>query len=321
MPREDLAACSMDEPAGKAGIDPVTGLGGADYQGLIEEAAKRIEAAWQPGGAPPQAAPADWPSYHLPWGYGRTRIVLLVRDPYWLHAYWEVAGPERDRLRAETGRETWELPNVLRIHDLTPEAAETGPSFFDLGINPEARSWYIEAGRPRHTFQAELGVVVEGRGFVSLCRSNVVTAPPDRVSDVIDEEWMLVEEDFYRLYRLGAGMGPGAGSAGFMESLAKRLARQMGSVAVSSFGSAFRQKPPGERRFWLVAATDLVVHGATQPDARVTIDGLPVVLRPDGTFSARYSLHDGERAVPITGTSADGVESITITPVVHKETH
>ena len=26
----------------------------------------------------------------LPRGYGRDRIVVMVRDPYWLHCYWEL---------------------------------------------------------------------------------------------------------------------------------------------------------------------------------------------------------------------------------------
>src|SRR5438552_19144524 len=26
----------------------------------------------------------------LPSGYGKDRIVVMVRDPYWLHAYWEL---------------------------------------------------------------------------------------------------------------------------------------------------------------------------------------------------------------------------------------
>ena len=28
----------------------------------------------------------------LPWGYGQDKAVLQVRDPWWLHSYWEITG-------------------------------------------------------------------------------------------------------------------------------------------------------------------------------------------------------------------------------------
>jgi hypothetical protein len=64
--------------------------------------------------------------------------------------------------------------------------------------------------------------------------------------------------------------------------------------------------------FWFVLHTELVVSGATEPDATVTIQGVPVRLRPDGTFSVRFQLPDGEQSIPVVATSRDGaVRSIT----------
>ena len=45
--------------------------------------------ALPPPAAPPQTA-APQPSFAIPTGYGDDRIVLLVKDPWWLHAYWEI---------------------------------------------------------------------------------------------------------------------------------------------------------------------------------------------------------------------------------------
>ncbi|BAY38832.1 hypothetical protein NIES2111_31810 [Nostoc sp. NIES-2111] len=39
--------------------------------------------------------------------------------------------------------------------------------------------------------------------------------------------------------------------------------------------------------FWFVADSELIIHGATDPDATVTIAGKPVTLKPDGTFHLR----------------------------------
>jgi hypothetical protein len=64
----------------------------------------------------------------------------------------------------------------------------------------------------------------------------------------------------------------------------------------------------GEGGFWLMADAELVVFGATEPDARVTLGGQPIKLRSDGTFSARMAFPDGEIVVPIVAISADGVD-------------
>ena len=50
------------------------------------------------------------------------------------------------------------------------------------------------------------------------------------------------------------------------------------------------------------------------------IQGKPKQLNPDGTFSARFALPDGKQVIPVNSTSSDGIDSITITPIVEKET-
>ena len=66
--------------------------------------------------------------------------------------------------------------------------------------------------------------------------------------------------------------------------------------------------------------TELIVYGATEPKAAVTLQGQPIKLRPDGTFSVRMDLPDGAQTIPVQATSPDGVETRTITPIVTRET-
>jgi hypothetical protein len=73
--------------------------------------------------------------------------------------------------------------------------------------------------------------------------------------------------------------------------------------SVSSPSSAPEQRPGG---FWFGINAELILYGATEPDATVTIGGLPVQLRPDGTFSCRFSLPDGEHVVTLSALSAQG---------------
>jgi hypothetical protein len=75
-----------------------------------------------------------------------------------------------------------------------------------------------------------------------------------------------------------------------------------------------------EKKFWLAVNTELIVYGATEPDARVLVQGKEISLRPDGTFSLRFALPDGKQTIPVEATSGDGDEKRTITPVVNRET-
>jgi len=67
--------------------------------------------------------------------------------------------------------------------------------------------------------------------------------------------------------------------------------------------------PPVERRdFWFSVNAELVIYGATEPDAAVTIGGRRIQLRPDGTFSYRFSLPDGSYELPLAARSPQGDE-------------
>ena len=130
---------------------------------------------------------------------------------------------------------------------------------------------------------------------------------------------MIVEEKFRRLYRLASGAGWGESSVELVEALIKRLEREAGSGVVSSISSPVGVRPR-ERRFWLVIDTELIVYGATEPDASLTLQGRPVKLRPDGTFTVRMALPDGIQTIPVTAVAKDGEETITITTRVTRET-
>jgi len=70
------------------------------------------------------------------------------------------------------------------------------------------------------------------------------------------------------------------------------------------FASAPPAKPP--RKFWLVADAELIVYGATEPDATVTVDGKEIELASDGTFRFHVSFQDGVLRYPIVAVAKDG---------------
>ncbi len=67
------------------------------------------------------------------------------------------------------------------------------------------------------------------------------------------------------------------------------------------------------RQFWLIADAELIVYGATEPDATVTIGGRPIKLSPDGTFRFQMSFQDGMIDFPIVAVAADGEQTRSIT--------
>jgi uncharacterized protein len=69
----------------------------------------------------------------------------------------------------------------------------------------------------------------------------------------------------------------------------------------SPFGGAEKRKG-----FWFNVNAELIIYGATEPDASVTIGRRKIQLRPDGTFSFRFALPDGNYQLPVEAVSADG---------------
>jgi uncharacterized protein len=77
---------------------------------------------------------------------------------------------------------------------------------------------------------------------------------------------------------------------------------------VSSISSPFGGE--GRRQgFWFNVNAELIIYGATEPDADVTIAGRKIQLRRDGTFSFRFALPDGNYDLPVQATSADVSDS------------
>jgi hypothetical protein len=60
--------------------------------------------------------------------------------------------------------------------------------------------------------------------------------------------------------------------------------------------------------FWFKVNAELIIYGSTERDARVTIAGRPVALRPDGSFSFRFALPDGDFTLPAVAVNAAGTD-------------
>ena len=165
----------------------------------------------------------------LPAGYGEDRITLMARDPSLTYAYWEATPVRLEKERSWFGMES---PLVVRIYDITGVQFDgrNAVGYFDQDVTEPSGSWYFETGRPGHSFCADLGIrSPEGR-FLTLARSNYITMPRAGVSDVIDEEWMLADEEFWQLY----GFPDGISSPQVQEHWRRRHQREITSPGLFS---------------------------------------------------------------------------------------
>ena len=103
------------------------------------------------------------------------------------------------------------------------------------------------------------------------------------------------------LARLGQ---PGVTAGGAVSGAAAPSPEVGGPLGVSS--GALPTPPAPARGFWFNVNAELVIYGATEPDATLTVGGRPVPLRPDGTFSLRFALPDGEYALSAVAVAATG---------------
>ena len=74
------------------------------------------------------------------------------------------------------------------------------------------------------------------------------------------------------------------------------------------------------RQFWLVADAELIVYGATEPDATVTIGDRKIELNSDGTFRFQMSFQDGVIDYPIKAVAVDGEQTRSIHMNFERET-
>jgi hypothetical protein len=178
---------------------------------VIEETGMEIAGEFPVEGPEPFSFPP------IPWSYDECKITALVRDPYWLFTYWEVNDAKREEIARRYGLQAWdESWPVLRVYDATNLYFFDSRHYSEISINDYANNWYIRTGQPNRTFCIELGRVRPDGSYIFLARSNFVTTPRDQVSDVIDEEWLLLPEYATRLYQRIGGIYPGPSSPGSM---------------------------------------------------------------------------------------------------------
>jgi hypothetical protein len=246
-----------------------------------------------------------------------TRVVFLPRDPQWAYVFWEIA--DRDRqLALEAGASQL----ALRVADVTGlQGGSSHPhTLQEVVVDSHATEWYLPVPLSDRDYRVELGYRKKaGGGWISLASSDVARVPSLLPSEQILDQFVPFSLDSPPA-SLPQPASPSPEPTDFADSgLHERLYQSAtanwrrlgrGSEAFHEFGNDFDSSPSGaslnasglglwasgrqesgrggvparSRSFWLVADAELIVYGATDPQARLSIGGEEVPLSADGTF-------------------------------------
>ena len=250
----------------------------------------------------------------IPAGYGKTESFLLPKDPAWLFLFWEITTGTLDYLKSQYGTETLRpARTVIRLYDVTNVALFDGNNavcHYDMPVIFEARSWYINAPQSGRAYVADLGYITADGRFILVSRSNTTSLPPGKVSDIIDDKWMIVEGDFQKLLKLSGADYIGLGASERMQLVGQRwkLTELTPSGAPSSWSSfaLHLDKVQEDEDIWLKADCEIIIYGSASKNAIVTINGKEIELK-EGKFSIRQALPAGTVVdLPIHARNAKG---------------
>ncbi|MCT0207664.1 DUF4912 domain-containing protein [Synechococcus sp. CS-1332] len=313
------------------------GLGGRD-----EPAGPASSPAQDPSPAAASPIPAS-PAVAAPsgGGGGSTWVAFLPRDPQWSQVRWAIT--PADRLRAQADGAT---QLCLRVADVTGlDGGSTHPhTLQEVVVESQASEWYLPVPLSGRDYRVELGFRKGGRGgwmslafsataHVPVLDSPIVSMPDPFVAFTMPSSAEgvpapaptreIINDLHERLYqsatspwrRLGRGSEAfhEIDSASGLQGGSDFSASGAGPWASGRSGSGIGGVAARQRSFWLVADAELIVYGATDPSARLSIGGEEIPLSSDGTFRLQVPFRDGQQLYPIEALAADGEQKRSIT--------
>lgn len=246
------------------------------------------------------------------------RVVLMVRDSYWLQASWEITRASVERAESALS-ERWHtavpMLRLLSVSDVNNNRAESVER--DIPIHGGVDNWYIDVDEPPSRYRVIIGYLSDNGDFYTVCRSNVVETPRPGECERLDEHWRDIAEDYERIYSLSGGYETDAGD--LKEVFEERLCRPMPLRGEQGQTVA---DPTLLRQAKLPFNVDaeLIIFGKTVSSASVTVAGRPVKLQADGSFTVRMELPDKRQVLPVTAESRDGLRQRTTVVAVERNT-
>ena len=264
----------------------------------------------------------------------KTNLVFLPRDPEWAYVFWQISEVDREKAKSLGANKL-----CLRLYDVTgtKDGDFNQGTLREIAVDSYSTEWYLPIPVPDRDYKVELGYRY-GFEWMSLAFSSAGHVPNSQPSEQILDKFVpfnlestsetdmaIIGSDeseinglHERLYQAATTYPERSrvGSEAFMEKAGptnpnpyqNNSGAGVWSSGLNDSGSGFLN-----RSFWLVADAELIVYGATDPSATLTIGDEKVPLASDGTFRLQVPFRDGTQNYEIKATDSTGEQARSIT--------
>ena len=272
----------------------------------------------------------------------KTNLGFLPRDPEWAYVFWEISDNDRDKAQSLGANKL-----CLRLYDVTGsnDGNVNQGTLREIAVDSYSTEWYLPIPVPDRDYKVELGYRY-GFNWMSLAFSSSshvpsshpseqildkfvpfnLDSPSETNSAIIDSQEKDISGLHERLYQAATNYSrrTRVGSEEFMENTANSINREtQNDSGAGIWSSGINESGSGvnlNRNFWLVADAELIVYGATDPDALLTIGGEKVPLASDGTFRLQVPFRDGSQNYEIKATDISKEQERSITMKFERNT-
>ena len=245
------------------------------------------------------------------------RVVLVVRDSFWLQAYWEITAAAVQRAKVALNGVWHKAKPIIRVLEISSDRNTNSveKAVEEIEIHGGVSNWYFQTKQPGKSYRIAIGYLVEDEKFHLICKSNQVRPSPSKRSE-FDEHWTDITNNAEKYYALSGGRDSSSVSCDLQAVFEEKLERPMNPPAFERLGSGVGV--PEELSFKVDA--HMVVYGSTDPKAHVTVGGEPVRLQNDGSFMLRLDMPDRRQVLPVVASSRDGTRQRTTVLAIERNT-
>ena len=251
----------------------------------------------------------------------RNRLVVLVRGPHWLHAFWEITEPTIKRVQASMGEQWHTAKPILRLLE-SPENKDKNSIervVREIEIHGGVKNWFIDLRQPM-SCRVEIGYKSRCGDFHRLCKSNYVSAaPPDR-KDSLNIHWKDIDPDCSKIFALSGGYSENGEAEEVQNLFQERLGKPLVPPKPSHQALDHTHAVGCLKGFPLEIKAEMLILGSTEKGARVSIQGEPIDVADNGSFHIRIDMPNRRQVIPITAHSASGLEQQTVVVAVEQNT-
>ncbi len=245
----------------------------------------------------------------------KDRLVLLVRDPFWLQAYWEITPATVKRVRSSLEKHWRGAKPVLRLFEIVEESDAFVENLVrEIEVHSGVDTWYIDIQSPSKMYRLAIGYLTANGKFTCIAKSNRVTPPSPNAKGQSDH-WTDIASDCENVFAMSGGYDPREETSDLRNVFEEKLKRPM-----LSMGPNHAALLDHNLNFPFEVDAQMVIYGAALPGASVTLAGEPIPVDSDGNFSIRMELPDKRQVLPVVACSRDGSQQRTTVLAIERNT-